>query len=46
MDRAGGKTTLLLGRFSEEAHLEWIKEHKSKAPKPIGMYQEYQEVLV
>ncbi|XP_026315422.1 endoplasmic reticulum lectin 1 isoform X3 [Hyposmocoma kahamanoa] len=35
VDRAGGKTTLLLGRFSEEAHLEWIKEHKSKAPKPI-----------
>lgn len=39
VDRAGSKITLLLGKFDEDTHLEWIKEHKSKAPKPVGMYE-------
>ncbi|XP_063360142.1 endoplasmic reticulum lectin 1 isoform X1 [Cydia amplana] len=36
VNRNGEKTTLMLGRFHEQAHLEWIKENKAKAPKPIG----------
>ncbi|XP_049868358.1 endoplasmic reticulum lectin 1 isoform X2 [Pectinophora gossypiella] len=35
VDRTGEKTTLLLGKFDEAAHLEWIKENKGKAPKPV-----------
>ncbi|CAH2076942.1 unnamed protein product, partial [Iphiclides podalirius] len=34
VDRNGEKTTLLLGKFNEQAHLEWIKENRGKAPKP------------
>ncbi|CAG4985733.1 unnamed protein product [Parnassius apollo] len=37
VDRNGEKTTLLLGKFNEEAHLEWIKENRGKAPKPIDV---------
>ncbi|CAH0714622.1 unnamed protein product, partial [Brenthis ino] len=33
--RGGEKTTLLLGKFNEKAHLEWIKENRGKAPKPV-----------
>lgn len=33
--RGGTKTTLLLGKFNEETHLEWIKENRGKAPKPV-----------
>ncbi|GBP73555.1 Endoplasmic reticulum lectin 1 [Eumeta japonica] len=36
VDRSGARTAVLLGRFDETAHLEWIKENKSKAPKPLG----------
>ncbi|CAH2991090.1 unnamed protein product [Chilo suppressalis] len=35
VDRTGEKTTLLLGKFDEQAHLDWIKENKRKAPKPV-----------
>ncbi|XP_026483623.1 endoplasmic reticulum lectin 1 isoform X2 [Vanessa tameamea] len=35
VDRAGEKTTLLLGKYDEQAHLDWIKENRGKAPKPI-----------
>nr|XP_049696424.1 endoplasmic reticulum lectin 1 isoform X2 [Helicoverpa armigera] len=35
VDRTGEKTTLLLGKFDERAHLDWIKENKGKAPKPV-----------
>ncbi|XP_050347062.1 endoplasmic reticulum lectin 1 isoform X2 [Nymphalis io] len=35
VDRAGEKTTLLLGKYNEQAHLDWIKENRGKAPKPI-----------
>ncbi|KAI8422737.1 hypothetical protein MSG28_006496 [Choristoneura fumiferana] len=35
INRNGEKTTLLLGKFDEQAHLDWIKENKGKAPKPI-----------
>ncbi|KAJ0175790.1 hypothetical protein K1T71_008949 [Dendrolimus kikuchii] len=35
VDRTGEKTSLLLGKFDEQAHLHWIKENKGKAPKPI-----------
>ncbi|XP_026732359.1 endoplasmic reticulum lectin 1 isoform X1 [Trichoplusia ni] len=35
VDRNGEKTTLLLGRFEQESHIEWIKDNKGKAPKPI-----------
>ncbi|KAL0831551.1 hypothetical protein ABMA28_002342 [Loxostege sticticalis] len=35
VDRAGEKTTLLLGKFDEQAHLDWIRENKGKAPKPV-----------
>ncbi|KAI5633905.1 glucosidase II beta subunit-like protein domain-containing protein [Phthorimaea operculella] len=35
VDRTGEKTTLLLGKFDEAAHLEWIKENKGKAPKSV-----------
>ncbi|XP_004929447.1 endoplasmic reticulum lectin 1 isoform X1 [Bombyx mori] len=35
IDRAGEKTTVMLGRFDEKAHLDWIKDNKGKAPKPI-----------
>ncbi|KAJ2950200.1 hypothetical protein O0L34_g11561 [Tuta absoluta] len=35
VDRTGEKTTLLLGKFDEAAHLEWIKENKGKAPKSL-----------
>lgn len=34
VDRAGEKTTLLLGKYDEQAHLDWIKENRGKAPKP------------
>ncbi|XP_023955101.2 endoplasmic reticulum lectin 1 isoform X2 [Bicyclus anynana] len=34
VDRAGEKTTLLLGKFDEQAHLDWNKENRGKAPKP------------
>ncbi|XP_013149234.1 PREDICTED: endoplasmic reticulum lectin 1 isoform X2 [Papilio polytes] len=37
VDRTGEKTTLLLGKFNEEAHLEWIKENRGKAPKPVDV---------
>ncbi|KAI5633904.1 glucosidase II beta subunit-like protein domain-containing protein [Phthorimaea operculella] len=37
VDRTGEKTTLLLGKFDEAAHLEWIKENKGKAPKSVGV---------
>ncbi|KAI8422741.1 hypothetical protein MSG28_006500 [Choristoneura fumiferana] len=36
INRNGEKTTLLLGKFDEQAHLDWIKENKGKAPKPIN----------
>jgi hypothetical protein len=36
VDRTGDKTTLMLGQFDEQAHLDWIKENKGKAPKPVG----------
>lgn len=36
VDRAGEKTTLLLGKYDEQAHLDWIKENRGKAPKPKG----------
>lgn len=36
VDRGGEKTTLMLGKFDEQTHLDWIKENKGKAPKPIG----------
>ncbi|CAB3255731.1 unnamed protein product [Arctia plantaginis] len=35
VDRGGEKTTLMLGKFDEKTHLDWIKENKGKAPKPI-----------
>ncbi|XP_075974218.1 endoplasmic reticulum lectin 1 isoform X2 [Anticarsia gemmatalis] len=35
VDRTGEKTTLLLGKYDEQAHLDWIKENKGKAPKPV-----------
>ncbi|XP_068632451.1 endoplasmic reticulum lectin 1 isoform X2 [Battus philenor] len=35
VDRTGEKTSVLLGKFNEEAHLEWIKENRGKAPKPV-----------
>ncbi|XP_030024178.2 endoplasmic reticulum lectin 1 isoform X1 [Manduca sexta] len=35
VDRTGEKTTLMLGKFDEDAHLQWIKENKGKAPKPV-----------
>nr|XP_034827027.1 endoplasmic reticulum lectin 1 isoform X2 [Maniola hyperantus] len=35
VDRAGDKTTLLLGKFNEQTHLDWIKENRGKAPKPV-----------
>ncbi|XP_063822799.1 endoplasmic reticulum lectin 1 isoform X1 [Ostrinia nubilalis] len=35
IDRSGEKTSLLLGKFDEQAHLDWIKENKGKAPKPV-----------
>ncbi|CAH0750433.1 unnamed protein product [Diatraea saccharalis] len=33
--RGGEKTTLVLGKFDEQAHLEWIQENKRRAPKPV-----------
>lgn len=35
VDRTGEKTTLLLGKFDEQLHLDWIKENKGKTPKPV-----------
>ncbi|XP_045495294.1 endoplasmic reticulum lectin 1 isoform X1 [Colias croceus] len=35
VDRSGARTTLKLGEFDERAHLEWIKENRGKAPKPV-----------
>ncbi|XP_013185274.1 endoplasmic reticulum lectin 1 isoform X2 [Amyelois transitella] len=35
VDRAGEKTSLLLGKFDEDEHLKWIAENKGKAPKPV-----------
>ncbi|XP_050668715.1 endoplasmic reticulum lectin 1 isoform X1 [Leptidea sinapis] len=35
VERNGEKTTLTLGKFDEEAHLNWIKDNRGKAPKPI-----------
>ncbi|XP_052756040.1 endoplasmic reticulum lectin 1 isoform X2 [Galleria mellonella] len=35
VDRGGEKTTLLLGKFDEQAHLDWIKENRGKMPKPL-----------
>ncbi|XP_038214508.1 endoplasmic reticulum lectin 1 isoform X2 [Zerene cesonia] len=36
VDRAGARTSLTLGHFDERAHLDWIKENRGKAPKPVG----------
>ncbi|XP_041988243.1 endoplasmic reticulum lectin 1 isoform X2 [Aricia agestis] len=33
VDRTGEKTTLLLGRFHEDAHIAWIKDNRGKAPQ-------------
>ncbi|KAM3963742.1 endoplasmic reticulum lectin 1 isoform 2-T2 [Aphomia sociella] len=35
VDRGGEKTTLLLGKFDEQTHLDWIKANKNKMPKAV-----------
>ncbi|XP_072939191.1 endoplasmic reticulum lectin 1 isoform X2 [Epargyreus clarus] len=35
VDRSGAKQSLLLGEFDERAHLQWIRENRGKAPKPV-----------
>ncbi|CAK1540714.1 unnamed protein product [Leptosia nina] len=35
IDRAGERTSLILGEFDEATHLEWIRENRAKAPKPV-----------
>jgi hypothetical protein len=33
-DADGTKTTVLLGLFDKQAHLEWLEKHPSKKPAP------------
>lgn len=34
IDKDGGKTSILLGRFSKAKHVEWIRNNPQKRPKP------------
>ncbi|XP_059055474.1 endoplasmic reticulum lectin 1 isoform X2 [Achroia grisella] len=35
VDRNGDKTTLLLGKFDEQEHLDWVKANVARMPKPV-----------
>lgn len=37
IEKDGKKTSILLGRFNKEKHLEWIKNNPQKRPKPLGV---------
>lgn len=36
-EKAGFQTTVLLGEFYEDDHLEWIAQNPQKRPKPKGI---------
>lgn len=35
-EKDGSKTSINLGLFNKEKHLEWIKQHPNKRPKPVA----------
>ncbi|CAG9119227.1 unnamed protein product [Plutella xylostella] len=35
VDRAGASTVVTLGTFDPQAHRDWLRENKAKAPKPL-----------
>lgn len=36
IERDGSRTSINLGMFNKQKHLDWIKEHPHKRPKPVG----------